>query len=910
MIRRRRMGLALLAVLGLVVVLAGAAKLYFTPERLRGLLLPRLEETVGGKVAVESLSLDLWPPLGVRVLGITVWPDPEGEEPPVLQARAITFRMRLLPLLARQVLLSGLVMDGPGVYLERGLEGLNIAGRLERFRERPKRYGFAVTSARISEGRFTYRDLVEDRTLSVLGLEQRLGLEVEDDELILRGRVRIDTLRVDRPQGQVAFGPLGLDHRLAVNPKTERMELRAVQVELAGLEFTVGGTITGLKPPLGLDLQVEGRDISLARAIAAAGQWAPGILGWVEADGMLDVNATVARPREEGAATEVESKVRLRNVRVSGPAFAVPVIELDGSLRLAVGRAGEQLQLDEVQVGVSGLKLKIGGTVTGLKPPYGLDLKVEGRDLPLAQAIAVAGDRVPASLASMEWRGGADLDMAIQRAAEEEAKPQLDLTARLRQVGLAGGPLPLPLSQVDGTIRYRLPVLRLEEVRGQWGGHPMALAGTVTLGEPPTFDLTVKADLDLTDVKGLSEKASSLAAGRVSLDLRTRGRRDSLSAVRLDGSVGLREVQIARDGPDITGLTGAFKLRGQEATFERLDLRIGGSDLHLTQGRLVGPLPPAGAFRLRASRLDLDELTGAKSDSDGAGPREGGPPVLLPVSKLDVDLTVGELVTKGVVLRDVRGRLTADPSEFTWTNLEANLLGGRIATAGQAGLAPGSPYRISFRGTEMRADRLGSLFPKLPARFQGLLDLESHWEGSDLRAGLKERLSGQGSLRVTDGMVVQSPLSAGIVRWLGRGDLDSLRLAETRLPFTMDHGRLTLPTMSLTRRKARLTLAGNAALGGGLDLRLTVLLPREWLSGIQVVPPELITLVADEEGRVPLDLVIGGTFESPEVILDRERIGDRLRRRAEEGFRGLFRRLLEPGEKAGPDTTKGSGRPE
>jgi len=96
-----------------IIVAVIGLNLYFTDDRLKSMILPEIQETVGTEVEVERISLTFFktfPRFGVE-LDQFMLPDPEGE--PVASLEQMILGVELFPLLRSELSVSQLSMNQP-----------------------------------------------------------------------------------------------------------------------------------------------------------------------------------------------------------------------------------------------------------------------------------------------------------------------------------------------------------------------------------------------------------------------------------------------------------------------------------------------------------------------------------------------------------------------------------------------------------------------------------------------------------------------------------------------------------------------------------------------------------------------------------------------------------------------------
>src|SRR5512138_2386450 len=109
---------AAVAITAVVLLLAFAAFLLprlVSLDAWRPRLVSALEAKTGRKVSVGSLSLSLFPSVGVKVAGLSLSGDAGHEAEPLLSVGEGEVRLSLRPLLSGRVVLSKLLLSRPSI---------------------------------------------------------------------------------------------------------------------------------------------------------------------------------------------------------------------------------------------------------------------------------------------------------------------------------------------------------------------------------------------------------------------------------------------------------------------------------------------------------------------------------------------------------------------------------------------------------------------------------------------------------------------------------------------------------------------------------------------------------------------------------------------------------------------------
>ena len=157
-------------------------------------------------------------------------------------------------------------------------------------------------------------------------------------------------------------------------------------------------------------------------------------------------------------------------------------------------------------------------------------------------------------------------------------------------------------------------------------------------------------------------------------------------------------------------------------------------------------------------------------------------------------------------------------------------------------------------------------------------------------AGSSSRdLQAKGSVALAAGTLPDAPVLKDIDRSLGKEVVVGAPYQATRADFTIADNIATLSPFRFETALARVDTSGKADLDGPLDLELSVATPRE---GIRIggVGSDVLDVLADEQGWVPVPMTVTGTIDDPKVRPDAKA----LLSQASKGYkRGLTKDLEE-----------------
>nr|MDP2577002.1 AsmA family protein [Candidatus Palauibacterales bacterium] len=200
----RRLAILAGAVLLLVVGSVVALKLIFTPEKLRALVVPRLEAALGREVQLSAVRLRLFPRIAVRLDEVAVASPAGFSSDPMLQLDALDLQVKLRPLLRREIVLGQVRLLNPLIRYEVLSDGTNNFSGLGGGRDTEEdaagdaagaagaaAAGLLVTDLAIRGGRMVYADARSGRRAE-FGIDARVSVERgEENTAILESSGRV-----------------------------------------------------------------------------------------------------------------------------------------------------------------------------------------------------------------------------------------------------------------------------------------------------------------------------------------------------------------------------------------------------------------------------------------------------------------------------------------------------------------------------------------------------------------------------------------------------------------------------------------------------------------------------------------------------------------------------------------------
>lgn len=834
--------------LGVLMVGALVAVLMFPAERVAALAAAQAEASLDRQVRIESVRLRLFPRPAAELEGVAVSrharPGLESGDPgaafaPLLASvEAVQLRPRLLPLLRGDVIINELVVERPHLLLE----------------------------------------IPEGGTLDLPTIEGGDEPATGDTELEIRRMIlRNGTVEYRDANTGTEVIVEGIDHSL-------RLSASVLEGELSVLEL-------------------DG-DLTIAR---------------------LDVEAPDALP------------ARLRDLAVR--------VEHDAVLH----QADHRLEIRTADVSVEEFPLAITGTVEALGDPEARTVELTGaaHDVDVARLVASLPpdlrERLPEGPDGRTLTGTAGtvtVDAAARGRAGGGEVPEVEGLLQLASVALGyeGGSDQQLVSDLSGEVAFTSDSAATDGLEATVLGEPARVAFAVQNFREPqgTFSGSGALLLEEAERAGLLPEGAT-ASGRIGFDLTGGGSTAEPETISVDGWVDLGglELDLAEIGPRIAVAPSRVSLEGDAVLIQNFAVTMGRSDLTLDAQALgwpagllgdEGATPPSVTFQAHSRFLDVDELLDIDPNRPSYGQllwaHAGGLPIdgrsaaevaaeeelsLPDVPRLRANggLTADRLLSGGVEYSLVDVPVEVVEREIIVEGATLEAMGGQVRLSGRLGPSPGGeeaprPFSLDYDVAGVTANA----FLERHTLFRGRVGGSLETAGSlDVRLHpntlpVRETLSGDGSIVVRDGELVNWPLVRELGQRLGLPDFQTLQFRDWGGAYRIVDATVFVEESTLEAGDLQVSSVGSFDVEGNLDFTATLYLPGAWLDQIPGVPTNVLeSLLGGPEERVPVAARVTGTTSSPSIGLDLSEAGDiaaeRAREEAEEAVRDQAERFLD-----------------
>ena len=229
-------------------------------------------------------------------------------------------------------------------------------------------------------------------------------------------------------------------------------------------------------------------------------------------------------------------------------------------------------------------------------------------------------------------------------------------------------------------------------------------------------------------------------------------------------------------------------------------------------------------------------------------------------------MQIDRVVTPDAQVVDARGDLQLGDGDLKLQNFDFQVVDAGKMTVPEMTLHLADPelsYDMDLRGTL----DLGSI---LGVRTSKLGSASMVFEGQGPVADVFSSYGG-GRVEVKPGNLPDAKLFQLIDRTLGDTILVGAAYDLLDFGYTLQDQKIDVDAFDIGTPNVGLTVSGTAGLDGTMAMTFLVRIPRDMLK-IKEIPPEVLDILEDDQGRVMLPFTVGGAAIDPKVVLARQEL--------------------------------------
>ncbi len=541
--------------------------------------------------------------------------------------------------------------------------------------------------------------------------------------------------------------------------------------------------------------------------------------------------------------------------------------------------ARKRLALEKLALAFGRTELAFNGVVDDPGPRARIDFRARGAAVDLKEVLAMLAVADARMLHGITGAGRLDFDLRVAGALAPGRLPAVTGTLSLANGAFRYPDAPASVKDLAFTARFAPDSLGIGDLRARVAEQPVRANLIVTRFADPLVAFALQGDLDLAAVGPLAAPKDVRLGGRANVDVRGRGRAKDPGSLALEGSARLARVSVAAPmlPKAVEEVNGEVRFSQQSAAIAGLTARAGRSSFTLNANVTrplalmapVGKVAPANVgFSLDSPYLDLAELL----------PPTPGPAVL-PNATGSGRAHIGRLISQKLDVTDVSADVQMTPTSLTVPAYALRGYQGRVHGSAVFDLRdPASPgFDVKAKVDSVSADALLSAWTPARGLLRGVMNTDLSLAGDGTRPEqLQRSLTAIGLAALFDGQIGPGPALEAIAAATRIPALKEARFKDLQLPFQVERGRVATREVDLHSSVGDWKIAGAVGFDGALDYAVSITLPPEQVARLGASAALAAGALSDAQGRMLIDLHVGGTAKSPRVAWDPRAMRDRV----------------------------------
>jgi len=907
-----------ISLLGIVVVgyllLFIAARILFPPERLKEIITPKISEAVGREVSIEDVGLSVFPGLSLNAEGLTIANAEGFSDKPLLKVGDLYLNVKLLPLLRKRVEVASILIKSPKILIEKSKTGKfnfemgseekdKVSSEAEEPETSP--VSLVVNSARIEDGTLIYLDHQKNKTITIKEIDQNISISLDEELTDIRTEGRLDIKDLNftdmkKNEGAMNFPSATIKHHFKIDTQSKNVQIEQLMFVIESTQLNFAGSLKNYDTTPNIDLSLRTNEIELSNILRTIPHDLAPMLTELTAEGTINFKMDVKGEISENKTPNVNGDLSFNNLTLSYSELPSKISNLNGS----IGFTDKSLNFRKITARLGNEPFELSGSIIDFEhPKYDLKFKADLNLSTLKDYIEspsiqsnIPPDKLP-MLTKLNGEGKINLKIDVNGEISEDKLPNVNGALSFNNLTLGYSELPGKITNLSGAIGFTDKKLDFRNITARLGSDPVEFSGSIINFEHPRYDLKLKTDLNLNAVKDYIElpKGTSLS-GRLKANIIAKGSVDKPENTRLNGRISVSNSSLTTPNlaVPLTEINSEVDLAGRKVKISNLTLRAAKSSISLT-GEILDPIHnPKGTLQLTSSLLDLDEIfPETESEEDVTSMRE---PIKLPFETLDGKVIISKLITNDIVMSNLRADMIIRNNVLSIKNVRSDLYSGKLTGSATADFndPSGLAYTIHIKGDGLDMNDFASTAIPIEDAFFGKMQIDVNANGTGLSTEeIKKNVVAEGATVVFNGKIVNLPVLHSLADFLNLPSFEEISFKTLNNSFKLQNERLSFENFEMKAFDNDLSLGGFIGLDGSLDISVSMLLSEELTQRFHEKAVKVPNVFLVDSSRLPLDFIIKGTKDNPEIRWDTEKAVSRAAKKTvqtglEKGLEKIF----------------------
>ncbi len=888
----------LAAVLSLLVIIAIALtaviKIYVTPEKIKEYLVPLAEESLGRRVDVGKIEINILE--GIALKNLTI--KEADQKTDFITCRDFILKFQLLPLLSKNVVIDELKIVGPSVRIERDKKGLynfddigkkkspeealsNNGG--EDGEERP--ISLLVNKVSISDAKVSLTDLKKELPDFKSTADIAVSIKsLSGTELLTEGVISInldEALFRASPNKKIKNVTSELDYALRVDLQSGVVKIEKAEIKLQHVSVSLKGELKQYKTSPEIDIAIHMPKIKSEDVLEFAGLFMD--LKGIGLSGVVAADAELKGEIEKPDSMSVKGSFVLNK---AGFKYKEIQTSLDGGLKFAL--ESDNLHIDRAELKINGIPVSIKGDVRKLKTSPTMDIAFSLQEAKAGKVQALIAPFV--KMKDMTLSGTVSADSRIKGSIKKLDELFVDSSLVLNNVGIKYKDIASTL-EADLQVVFKSGDLNMKKAKLTIDGIPVSLKGNIRkVQTSPDLDIALylpKANTEklqavlapFVSVEGLN------LSGHLSADLKVKGRVKKPETMNAAGDVSLYKLGVKYDTVNAV-LDGKVKLDKRTMHVDvkgvsgRNSARLKGSISNIFKNQDIN-------LNVYSKKLYLDELVpaakkekkhkssaGKPAGKNSSSEKEAEPMKLKLTAKGEVK--VDSAVYKGMIMKSFHMEYVFRNNKLDISNMSAKAGKGKFALSSLVDFSKkGYEYDLTAKIEALHAEEIvNAFFPKAKDKIFGIITSNLKLSGKGtLPKSVKRNISGNADFNIKDGKITDAQIARELSAFIDVGELETIEFSKAEGTVNISNSIARLNSI-FESDELKMDPKGNIGLDETLDLAFDLKLSPDMTNKVRA--SIIRKNIRDDGGWGTVPLFVNGTISDPQYGVDIAKVGQKV----------------------------------
>ena len=513
MTRKTRIWLIVLAI-PLVVIVAGiiVLKSLFTSEKLKSMVIPRVEAATHRQVTMNDISLAVFPSIGVQIDGFTMT-NRKGSgfsSAPFVTLEGMKINVKLIPLFKGQVEVTSVTFDKPRILIETNRKGETNYADLSNAPATPasgqgeaatstagNTMAFLVSDFRVNDGAidlFSYKDNSATR---IRGLNLESGAEGSGSRITIAGNVTIDSLSYGTLESNLISDlRVGFEHKLTYDMATDSLTLEQGNFSLQDMHMTITGGVSGVQKKMALNLAVGSDNLNIAELLSLVPKEYMKKAEGLKGNGLAQVHLRITGSVSDSTTADVSGKISATGASIQYPKLPKPISNINIASSFVRSKTRQEFRIDKLTANLGDNPMSMTLAVTNFEDPSlaltadgSLNLSEVGQFYPLEQGTELGGKMT--------------LNVQLAGKVKDPSAMKASGTMAFQDVSVKTAASKNPVQHLQGSITFNnqtveakglsMNVGRSDMTMGFLLKNYLSLMSTDKAAPPPTATMTLQS---------------------------------------------------------------------------------------------------------------------------------------------------------------------------------------------------------------------------------------------------------------------------------------------------------------------------------------------------------------------------------------------------------------------------------